>query len=385
MSRTRLTSLTMLLVATVGSLGAAQTTPPKTHADSVAADSAAPKKKSRFGGLMNKAKEAAESKAGQKAAELAHSDAVKGAAVGVACTVVPGAAVASAVTGKGACVNSGLMSGLISGNLKGTAASAASGMASNAAGGTAAKVLGKGGVTGAAARGALSGMGGTGAMSNMAAQAAAMKIMQGGGTNGMSDAAAAAAAMKMLQAQGLSNAQAAAAMQGMVMNPGASGLSPASAAAAMNMIKGMTLPGGGAPAMTAAAVPAAAPSVDMSKAYFDEINGKGHMVAAFVFSPGTDRLKLESTPMLQQIAAMMDKHGKLKVRIEGHTDNVGVEENNRLLSEKRANAVKASLVEDYHIKADRIDAKGFGGTKPAFSNDTPEGRSSNWRIELVKM
>ncbi|MEP6508820.1 MAG: OmpA family protein [Gemmatimonadales bacterium] len=384
MSCTRLTSLTMLLVATVGSLGAAQTPPPKTHADSVAADSAAPKH-SRFGGLMSKAKQVASSKAGQKAAELAQSDAVQGAAVGVACTVVPGAAVASAVTGKGACVNSGLMSGLVSGNLKGTAASAASGMASNAAGGTAAKVLGKGGVTGAAARGALSGMGGTGAMSNMAAQAAAMKIMQGGGSNGMSDAAAAAAAMKMLQAQGLSGAQAAAAMQGMAMNPGASGLSPANAAAAMNMLKGMNLPGGSAPAMTTAVLPAAAPAADMSKAYFDEINGNGHMVAGLVFSPGTDRLKLESTPMLQQIAAMLDKHGKLKLRIEGHTDNVGVEETNRLLSEKRANAVKASLVEDYHIKADRLDAKGYGGTKPAFSNDTPEGRSSNWRIELVKM
>jgi Outer membrane protein and related peptidoglycan-associated (lipo)proteins len=73
------------------------------------------------------------------------------------------------------------------------------------------------------------------------------------------------------------------------------------------------------------------------------------------------------------------------VRIEGHTDNVGSEEANRALSEKRAIAVKTSLVEDYHIKADRLDAKGFGGTKPAFSNDTPEGRSSNWRIELVKM
>jgi len=228
-------------------------------------------------------------------------------------------------------------------------------------------------------------MGGSGAMSNLAAQAAAMQIMQGGGKNGMSDAAAAAAAMKMLQAQGLSSVQAAAAMQGMVQNPGGSGLSPASAAAAMNMLKGMKLPGGIAPAMVAPGLPVAAPTVDMSKAYFDEINDKGHVVAALVFSPGTDRLKLESTPMLQQIAAMLDKHGKLKMRIEGHTDNVGSADANQALSEKRAIAVKTSLVEDYHIKADRLDAKGFGGTKPAFSNDTPEGRSSNWRIEFVKM
>lgn len=222
-------------------------------------------------------------------------------------------------------------------------------------------------------------------MSNMAAQAAAMKIMQGSGANGMSDAAAAAAAMKMLQAQGLSSAQAAVMMQGMVQNPGVSGLSPASAAAAMNYLKGMRQPGGNAAAPPDAPLPSAAPSVDMSKAYYDEISDKGHVVVALAFTPGTDRLKLESTPMLQQIAAMLDKHGKLKLRIEGHTDNVGSEEANRALSEKRAIAVRTALVEDYHIKPDRLDAKGFGGTKPAFSNDTPEGRSSNWRIELVKM
>ena len=109
MSRTHLTPLSLLLLATVGTMAAAQTpsttpqkAPPKTHADSVAAglvvDSAAPKH-SRFGGFMNKAKEVAASKAGQKAAEIAKSKAVQGAAVGVECTVVPGAAVASAVTG----------------------------------------------------------------------------------------------------------------------------------------------------------------------------------------------------------------------------------------------------------------------------------------------
>ncbi|HZK78161.1 MAG TPA: OmpA family protein, partial [Gemmatimonadaceae bacterium] len=156
-------------------------------------------------------------------------------------------------------------------------------------------------------------------------------------------------------------------------------------AAAMNMLKGFKLPGRSAPAAAEANLPVAAPTVDMAKSFFDEISDKGHVVPALVFSPGTDRLKLESTATLQQIATMLDKHGKLKVRIEGHTDNVGSEEANRLLSEKRAIAVKTALVEDYHVKADRLDAKGFGGTKPAFSNDTPEGRSSNGRVELVKM
>lgn len=406
MSRTRLTALTMLLVATAGTMAVAQApsktptkTPPKTTATTVAAPAAAPApvatvdpvkvdsvapKKSRFGGLINKAKQVAGSKAGQKAVELAHSDAVKGAAVGVACTVVPGAAVASAVTGTGPCANSGLMGSLVSGKLKQAGSMAASGMASNASSGLAAKAMGKGGITGAAVNGALGAVGGSGAMSNLAAQAAALKIMQGGGLKGQGPDAA--MAMQMLKAQGLSTAEAAAAIQGISMNPAASGLSPQSAVAAMNMLKGMKIPGmGGAPAVATATLPAAAPSVDMAKAYWDEINDKSHVVVALMFSPGTDRLKLESTPMLQQIAAMLEKHGKLKVRIDGHTDNVGSADANQALSEKRAIAVKTSLVEDYHVKADRLDAKGFGGTKPSFSNDTPEGRSSNWRIELVKM
>jgi outer membrane protein OmpA-like peptidoglycan-associated protein len=410
MSRTRLTALTMLLVATAGTMAVAQTpskTPAKTPAKTttvatpvatptpapVAApvetpkvDSVAPKK-SRFGGFMNKAKEVAGSKAGQKAAELAQSSAVKGAAVGVACTVVPGAAVASAVTGTGPCANSGLMSSLVNGKLKQAGSMAASGMAANATSGIAGKAMSKGGITGAAVNGALGAVGGSGAMSNLAAQAAALRIMQGGAGVGGGKAPDAAMAMKMLQSQGLSSAEAAAAIQGISMNPGASGLSPASAASALKMLKGMKIPGmgGGSPAEVPAALPLAVPVADMSKAYYDEVNDKGHMVAALVFSPGTDRLKLESTPMLQQIASMLEKHGKLKIRIEGHTDNVGSADANLALSEKRAIAVKTSLVEDYHIKADRLDAKGFGGTKPAYSNDTPEGRSSNWRIELVKM
>lgn len=386
MSRKHLPHLALLLVATISTLSGAQPQAKQTPAaDSAAKDTAAPKH-SRFGGLMNRAKQVAGSKAGQKAAELAHSDAVKGAAVGVACTVVPGAAVASAVTGSGPCANSGLMSGLISGNLKGTAAAMASGTASNAASGVAGKVLGKGGVTGAAARGALGSMGGSGAMSSLAAQAAAMRMMQGAGSNGMSDAAASAAAMKMMQAQGMSTAAAAAAMSSMMQNPTASGLSPASAAAAMNMLKGMKLPGGSAPSPSAGVPNAAAVSGAMAKSLYDEISAKGHSVTqGLLFSPGTDRLRLESTATLQQIAAMLDQHPKLKLRIEGHTDNVGAEDANKALSDKRAAAVKTALIEDYHVNAGRLESKGLGSTKPAWPNDTPEGRSSNWRVELVKM
>src|ERR1700692_1333891 len=123
MSYARLTSMTMLLVVTVGTLSRAQTpaAPPATT-DSAAKDSTAPKKTGRFGGLMNRAKSVANNKTVQA---VAHNETVPGAARGVTCTVVPGVAVANAVTGTGPCANSGLMNGLITGNLKGAAAAAA--------------------------------------------------------------------------------------------------------------------------------------------------------------------------------------------------------------------------------------------------------------------
>ena len=93
----------------------------------------------------------------------------------------------------------------------------------------------------------------------------------------------------------------------------------------------------------------------MAKSLYDEISAKGHSVTqGLLFSPGTDRLRLESTATLQQIAAMLDQHPKLKLRIEGHTDNIGAEDANKVLSDKRAAAVKTALVEDYHVNAGRL-------------------------------
>lgn len=82
---------------------------------------------------------------------------------------------------------------------------------------------------------------------------------------------------------------------------------------------------------------------------------------------------------------MMKAHPDLRIRIEGHTDNVGNAAFNQTLSEKRAAAVKAFLEKEYGIKGDRLEAQGFGDTRPVASNDTPEGRQSNRRVELVKL
>lgn len=82
---------------------------------------------------------------------------------------------------------------------------------------------------------------------------------------------------------------------------------------------------------------------------------------------------------------MMKAHPDLRLLIEGHTDSVGNAASNQTLSEKRAAAVKAFLEKEYGIAGDRLEAQGFGDTRPVASNDTPEGRQSNRRVELVKL
>ena len=81
---------------------------------------------------------------------------------------------------------------------------------------------------------------------------------------------------------------------------------------------------------------------------------------------------------------MLKAHPDLKLTIEGHTDNVGDAAANQTLSEQRAAAVAQYLETTYQIDASRLATKGYGATKPVASNDTPEGRQQNRRVELVK-
>jgi OOP family OmpA-OmpF porin len=55
------------------------------------------------------------------------------------------------------------------------------------------------------------------------------------------------------------------------------------------------------------------------------------------------------------------------------------------LSQKRAAAVRAHLMDAYKIEAARLEAKGWGETKPIDVNTTPEGKANNRRVELVKL
>ncbi len=125
---------------------------------------------------------------------------------------------------------------------------------------------------------------------------------------------------------------------------------------------------------------------EIRKSLYDDLAANGHVATqGLIFDTGSDKLKPESAPTLKMIAAMIEQHPELRIRIEGHTDNVGNPGANKALSEKRAAAVKAALVSQYHVTGGRLDAKGFGETKPLEPNATPEARANNRRVELVKL
>lgn len=99
------------------------------------------------------------------------------------------------------------------------------------------------------------------------------------------------------------------------------------------------------------------------------------------FRTGSAVLTASGQRILDEMAEALDRIGQLRVTIEGHTDNVGSAPQNVALSIERATAVKAYLVER-GIDPARLSVMGYGPDRPVASNDTPEGRARNRRIEF---
>jgi outer membrane protein OmpA-like peptidoglycan-associated protein len=102
------------------------------------------------------------------------------------------------------------------------------------------------------------------------------------------------------------------------------------------------------------------------------------------FDFASDRLKPESTPVLDEIAQVMKKHPDWRLSVSGHTDNIGGDAYNLDLSKRRAAAVKQALVARYHIAPDHLSTNGYGSSSPIDTNDTLEGRARNRRVELTR-
>jgi OmpA-OmpF porin, OOP family len=101
------------------------------------------------------------------------------------------------------------------------------------------------------------------------------------------------------------------------------------------------------------------------------------------FDSGSDRLRPSSDSTLRQVAEALKAKPELKVEVEGHTDNVGADAANLALSERRAKAVSTRLVA-LGVPVGQLTSAGYGASRPIASNDTPEGRQRNRRVELVR-
>ena len=115
------------------------------------------------------------------------------------------------------------------------------------------------------------------------------------------------------------------------------------------------------------------------------ISASGRYVShGILFDTDSDRMKPESATVIQMIAKGLETNPNLKLLIEGHTDSVGDKAHNLDLSKRRAEAVKGVLVAQFKVDASRLTTAGIGSAKPIDSNDTPQGRAQNRRVEFVK-
>ena len=103
------------------------------------------------------------------------------------------------------------------------------------------------------------------------------------------------------------------------------------------------------------------------------------------FESGSDVVLPESAPVLRQVSSYMEQHAEVKLKITGHTDNVGAAASNLDLSKRRAASVARVLAEQFGVAADRFATDGRGDTQPVAGNGKSEGRAMNRRVEFAKL
>lgn len=101
------------------------------------------------------------------------------------------------------------------------------------------------------------------------------------------------------------------------------------------------------------------------------------------FDVNKTTIKPQSHATLADAAQILKDNPTIRVEIQGHTDSQGSDEYNMRLSDGRAGAVVAYLVQNFGVDASRLVAKGYGETMPIADNSTADGRSLNRRVEFV--
>ncbi|MGW8311256.1 MAG: OmpA family protein, partial [Thiogranum sp.] len=106
-----------------------------------------------------------------------------------------------------------------------------------------------------------------------------------------------------------------------------------------------------------------------------------NMPGNITFATDSSDISADFYPVLDSVALVINEFEKTYVDVVGHTDSTGAEDYNQRLSEARASSV-ARYLESQQVLPQRIVTQGLGESTPVASNDTPEGRSLNRRVEI---
>ncbi|QDX26544.1 OmpA family protein [Sphingomonas suaedae] len=105
------------------------------------------------------------------------------------------------------------------------------------------------------------------------------------------------------------------------------------------------------------------------------------MPSGITFATDSSTVQPQFRPTLDKVADVLDRYNQTYVDVYGHTDSTGTDAYNQALSERRAVAVADYLVMR-GVESARLETLGYGETQPIASNDTPEGRAQNRRVEI---
>lgn len=119
--------------------------------------------------------------------------------------------------------------------------------------------------------------------------------------------------------------------------------------------------------------------VDYAKEITSEVSNKSYSIE---FETGSDNIRSSSYKMLDEIYNSAVIAEGLKLGVYGHTDNVGNDQTNIPLSERRANAVRQYLLKK-GISESQVEVKGYGATRPIADNNSVDGKARNRRVEIV--
>ncbi len=116
---------------------------------------------------------------------------------------------------------------------------------------------------------------------------------------------------------------------------------------------------------------------------FKDVNKVVIRLKGLRFPSGQADLTAASYPIMTKLQNVIKNFEDSEIDIEGHTDSLGRKETNTQLSELRADAVKNYLIENGAVDMSQITAAGYGDEKPVTTNNTPNGRAQNRRVDVI--